>query len=98
MAPQLIEKDGVTVYIYGKEHVPPHIHAFAGDDEAQIDIRTGKINVGYISNKKLKVVQKWLDEGDNRKLVEQNFYELNPKLKLPEAEIKKPKIKKKTRK
>lgn len=79
MAPQLIDKDGVIVYIYGREHVPPHVHAFVGDDEALIDIRTGKLFKGYIPNKKLSVVQKWLN--GNRELVEQNFYELNPSLR-----------------
>jgi len=73
MAPQLIEKDGVTIYIYGREHLPPHIHAFVGEDEAQVNIRTGEIVEGYISNKKLKVVQGWLAEGTKRKEVEQNF-------------------------
>ncbi len=89
MAPQLIEKDGVTVYLYGREHLPPHIHAFAGEDEAQINIRTGEIVEGYISNKKLKVVQTWLEEGTKRKEVEHNFYELNPKLKPQKAVPKK---------
>lgn len=98
MAPQLIEKDGVTVYIYGKEHVPPHIHAFSGDDEALIDIRTGEIFGGYIANKKLSVVKDWLNEGKNRELTEQNFYELNPRLKPEEPTVKKASMKKKTKK
>ena len=106
MAPQLIEKDGVTVYIYGKEHVPPHVHAFSGDDETLVNIRTGEIFAGHISSKKLRVVQEWLDEGENRKAVEQNFYELNPRLNLQKMEakkavkkiVKKTMIKKKTKK
>ena len=97
MAPQLIEKDGVTVYIYGREHVPPHVHAFSGDNEALVNIRTGEIFEGHISNKKLKVVEKWLSEGKNWELVEQNFYELNPGLK-PKEPKEKTTIKKKTKK
>ncbi len=89
MAPQLIDKNGVTVYIYGKEHVPPHVHAFCAEDEALVNIRTGEIFEGHISNKKLRVIQEWLDEGENRKIVEQNFYELNPRLKLQKTEAKK---------
>ncbi|HVA98485.1 MAG TPA: DUF4160 domain-containing protein [Bacteroidia bacterium] len=94
MAPQLIDKNGVTVYIYGKEHNPPHIHASYGEDEALIDIRTGKIFEGYISNKKLKVVQDWLNKGETKQIVEENFYELNPRLRPKEPnEIKKNKRK-----
>ena len=98
MAPQLIEKNGVTVYIYGREHLPPHVHAFSGDDEALVNIRTGEIFEGHISNKKLRVVQQWLNEGENRELVEQNFYELNQRLKPGESKEKKTTIKKKTKK
>ena len=97
MAPQLIERDGVTVYVYGREHLPPHLHAFAGDDVAQVNIRAGEIIEGYISGKKLKVVQGWLKEGNNRKLAEQNFYELNPRLKPKVGEEKKEMLKKKTK-
>lgn len=81
MAPQLIEREGVSIYIYGKEHVPPHVHAFYGEDEALVEINTGEIIEGYLSGKKLRVVKEWLEEGENRVLTEKNFYELNPRLK-----------------
>ena len=81
MAPLLIEKDGVSIHVWGRDHLPPHIHVFFGDDEALVEIRTGEIYAGYISGKKLKVVQEWLGKGENRKIVEENFYELNPRLR-----------------
>jgi hypothetical protein len=84
MAPLLIDKDGVSIYIQSREHLPPHIHAFSGDDEALVDIRTGKVIRGSIAGKKLKLVQQWLDEGATRKLIEENFYELNPALRPKE--------------
>lgn len=80
MAPLLEKKEGVDIIIQSREHLPPHIHAFYGDDEALVDIRTGEIFRGYIPAKKLKVVQKWLNEGENRARTELNFYELNPGL------------------
>ena len=94
MAPLLIDKDGVSVIIHGREHLPPHIHASYGEEEALIDIRTGEIFEGFISKKKLRVVQEWLGEGTNREVVEQNFYILNPHLKLREKKAN-PVIKKK---
>lgn len=98
MAPLLIDKDGVSIHIQSREHLPPHIHAFSGDDEALIDIRTGNIIKGILAGKKLRIVRDWLDEKDRRKLTEENFYELNPKLrpkKTDTKEVKQETIKKK---
>lgn len=95
MAPLLIDKDGVSIHIQSREHLPPHIHAFSGEDEALVDIRTGNIFAGYLSGKKLRIVRNWLDKGENRKIVEENFYELNPRLRPQEIkEINKKKRKK----
>lgn len=94
MAPLLIDKDGVNIVIQSREHLPPHIHATYGDDEALVNIRTGEIVQGYLPNKKLKIVNDWLNEGNNRVLVEENFYELNPCLR-PKVVEEKPVIKKK---
>jgi len=56
--------------------------------EALVNIRTGEIVEGYISKSKLRVVQEWLNEGNNRKNVENNFYELNPRLRQQETKNK----------
>ena len=79
MAPLLADKDGVKIIIQSREHLPPHIHLCYGDDEALVNIRTGTMFEGYIPGKKLKAVQAWLAE--NRAVIEENFYELNPGLR-----------------
>jgi hypothetical protein len=81
MAPLLEQREGVSIIVQSREHLPPHVHAQYGDDEALIDIRTGEIFKGEIPAKKLKVVQEWLAEGNNRTIVEENFYELNERLR-----------------
>ncbi len=81
MAPLLADKNGIKISIYFKEHLPPHFHATYAEDEVLIEIRTGKIFEGWIPSNKLKVVQKWLKKGENRKLAEKIFFELNPRLK-----------------
>jgi hypothetical protein len=81
MAPLLVDKEGVSIFVRSREHLPPHIHAFTGGDEALVEIRTGEIYAGYIPGKKLRAVQAWLDEGKNRDVVEENFYELNELLR-----------------
>lgn len=78
MAPELERIDGIVIVVYGRDHLPPHIHAFHGDDVALVNIRTGEIMEGVLRLKKLKVVQKWLLE--NRQRAETNFYNLNPGL------------------
>ena len=89
MAPLLVDKEGVSINIHSREHLPAHIHACYADTEALINIRTGEIFEGYIPGKKLKVVQDWLAEATNRAIVEENFYELNPRLKPTGKETKK---------
>ena len=32
---------GIAIRMYLKDHLPPHFHAFYGDDEAQVAIETG---------------------------------------------------------
>ena len=88
MAPLLIEKEGVSVVVQGREHLPPHVHASYGEDEALIDIRTGEMFEGSIPGRKLRIVQEWLGEGKNREIVEENFYELNPRLRPQVKEVK----------
>lgn len=53
--------DGVRIVIYLKDHVPPHLHAFFADCEAQISILTGEVLNGSLPRSKLKAVQHWLD-------------------------------------
>ena len=69
MAPLLVpHTDGLKIYVYAKEHLPPHIHVFYGDDEALVDIRTGKIFAGFISANKMKIVLKWLKQEKKQKI------------------------------
>ena len=80
MAPLVIEKEVVSISIYSREHLPPHIHAYYGDDEALIAIRTDELIAGELPIKKLRLVRDWLSEKGNRTWAE-NFYELNPRLR-----------------
>lgn len=82
MAPLLLLKQGVRIFIFLRNHLPPHIHVQYADDEAIVSIRTGEIIKGYLPSRKLLVVQTWLNEGDVKWRVEEIFFELNPHLKL----------------
>lgn len=45
--PRLASFDGVDIYMYFKDHAPPHVHAFHGDDEALVVIRDGSVYAGH---------------------------------------------------
>jgi hypothetical protein len=81
MAPLLENIEGIKIEMYSREHLPVHFHAKYGEYEALVNIRTGEVIGGSLPSKKLRVVQDWLSKADRRKRVEQNFYELNPRLK-----------------
>lgn len=100
MTPLLVDKEGVSIHVQSREHLPPHVHVFTGDDVALVEIRTGEIYEGYIPSRKLRIVQEWLAEDDNREKVEENFYELNERLRPQEEkqESKKTTNKKKRKK
>ena len=49
---------GIVIYMYWKDHAPPHFHAKYGDDEIVIEIKSGKIS-GNMSNRAIKMIQEW---------------------------------------
>ncbi len=49
---------GIKIYIYWKDHAPPHFHAKYGDDEIIVEIKSGNIS-GNMSNRAIKMIQEW---------------------------------------
>jgi len=51
--PAISRIDGIVIKIYlkGKEHEPPHIHAIHGECMGEFSIDTGEMDVGDLSNK-----------------------------------------------
>ena len=58
--PRLASFNGVDIYMYFKDHVPPHVHAFHGDDEALIVIRDGSVYAGSLPSSKLGLAQEYV--------------------------------------
>lgn len=57
--PCICDFDGITIYMYYNDHMPPHFHAFYGEYEAIILISTLTVDRGEFPNAKLKLVRKW---------------------------------------
>ena len=49
---------GIVIYMYWKDHAPPHFHAKYGDDEIVLEIKSGKVS-GSMSNRAIKMIQEW---------------------------------------
>ncbi|HVY03730.1 MAG TPA: DUF4160 domain-containing protein [Caulobacterales bacterium] len=51
---------GITIYMYWADHLPPHLHAIYGADEAVFDIQTGEVIFGDPARTARRLVQDWI--------------------------------------
>jgi hypothetical protein len=49
---------GILIFMFWREHAPPHFHAKYGDDEITVEILSGAIS-GHMSAKGISLVQEW---------------------------------------
>ena len=43
MTPLIETREGVSILIFSRDHLPPHLHACYGEEEALIEIESGKV-------------------------------------------------------
>ena len=53
---------GIAIYMYYKDHAPPHFHAIYGEHEATIDIGLVEIHEGSLPRRAKKLVLEWASE------------------------------------
>jgi len=58
--PRVSQFYGIAIYLYYRDHVPPHFHAIYGDDEAVFVIGTGAILAGSLPRRARAMVEDWL--------------------------------------
>ena len=81
--PILSRFNGIVIRMYFQqaEHNPPHIHAIYNDSGATISIKDGEVLEGYLPQKNLIMVQKWVAL-HRQELIQiwttQNFIKLPP--------------------
>lgn len=51
---------GITIYMYWRDHNPPHLHALYQDLEVLIDIRDGAILGGRMPQPVLRMLRVWI--------------------------------------
>lgn len=57
--PKISEFFGITVYMYYREHQPPHFHAIYGGEEALVDIVSLSVIAGNLSPRATGLVAEW---------------------------------------
>jgi len=58
--PRIAEFDGIRLYLYFRDHNPPHVHALYGEYEALIVIADGALLSGELPKKQVAAVRRYL--------------------------------------
>jgi len=82
MTPIISSFNGIKISIYAKEHLPPHCHCEYAEYILTINLVTLEIIDGWLPPRVEKRVMKRLSIEENRQMLLEEFYKLNPHLKL----------------
>ena len=69
--PRISEFYGIFIYMYFRDHAPPHFHAIYGQYEAEVEIPTGGIIKGKLPGRAERLVREWSQ--NYRDELEQNW-------------------------
>ncbi len=50
---------GIAVYMYYRDHAPPHFHAIYGEHEAEVEIASAAVLAGKLPRRALSLVTDW---------------------------------------
>jgi hypothetical protein len=50
---------GIAIYMYYRDHAPPHFHAIYGEFEATVSIETGDLLEGRLPRRARSLVSEW---------------------------------------
>jgi hypothetical protein len=57
--PRISQFYGIAVYMYYRDHAPPHFHAIYGEHEAEVEIGTAAVLAGKLPRRALALVSDW---------------------------------------
>lgn len=58
--PRLCEFYGIAIYMYFRDHAPPHFHAIYAGEEALVEIESGTVLRGGLPRRAQALVEEWL--------------------------------------
>lgn len=73
---------GIKIHVYPNEHLPPHCHCTYAEYKLMVNLVTLEIIEGRLPPRALKRVMKRLSIEENRQILLEDFYRINPHLKL----------------
>jgi len=83
--PEISRFYGLIIYMYAKDHKPPHFHAKYAEFWAEISIITGEIIEGSLPNRALRLIAEWIELHKSELLENWNeSIKENPNFKLIE--------------
>lgn len=59
--PEISRFYGIIIYMFIKDHNPPHFHAKYGEFIGVINIQTGELMEGELPRRALRLVQDWTE-------------------------------------
>ncbi|HEV3416963.1 MAG TPA: DUF4160 domain-containing protein [Pirellulales bacterium] len=59
--PRISQFYGIAIYMYFRDHSPPHFHAIYGEFEAEIEIGSSEITDGGLPRNARGLVREWTD-------------------------------------
>jgi Domain of unknown function (DUF4160) len=57
--PRVCNFYGIAIYMYYRDHAPPHFHAIYGECEAVVDIARVSVVEGWLPRRALSLVLEW---------------------------------------
>ncbi len=57
--PRISQFYGIVIYMYYRDHAPPHFHAIYGEHEAEIEIAAATIMEGWLPRRARSLVLEW---------------------------------------
>jgi hypothetical protein len=69
--PRIADFYGIAIYMYYRDHAPPHFHAIYAEHEAEIDIASAAVLDGYLPRRARSLVEEWTI--NHRQELEQNW-------------------------
>ena len=59
--PRISQFYGIAVYMYYRDHAPPHFHAIYGEFDAEVEIATGQVIQGDLPRRAKALISEWTE-------------------------------------
>jgi len=79
--PTIAEFYGIKIYIFYDDHAEPHFHAYYGEYEGEVSVKSGKLIAGKLPPRAIKLVKEWMIKHKNELVENWELAEKHERLK-----------------